>query len=88
MSATPGQVLRSVLAEAVLMGIFGTALGVLIGIPLEWYVVRVVLMDESGFVFEVLIHQLDVLRVFFGPLQVVSCQLGKVNPDLAGEDFC
>jgi len=37
-------------------------------------------------VFEVLIHQLDVLRLFCGPLQVVSCQLGKVNPDLAGED--
>ena len=37
-------------------------------------------------VFEVLIHQLDVLRLFCGPLQVVSCQLSKVNPDLAGED--
>ncbi len=37
-------------------------------------------------VFEVLIHQLNVLRLFCGPLQVVSCQLSKVNPDLAGED--
>ena len=46
--ATPAQVLRSVLAEAVLMGAFGTALGVLIGIPLEWYVLKVVLLDESG----------------------------------------
>ncbi len=53
--ATPGQVLRSVMAEAVLMGAFGTALGVLIGIPLEWYVLKVVLVDESGFVFDVVL---------------------------------
>ena len=37
-------------------------------------------------VFEVLIHQLTSLRLFCGPLRVVSCQLSKVNPDLAGED--
>lgn len=52
--ATPGQVLRSVLAEALLMGVFGTVLGILIGIPMEWYVVRVVLVDESGFLLDVL----------------------------------
>jgi putative ABC transport system permease protein len=53
--ATPGQVLRSVLAEAVLMGLFGTALGVMIGLPLEWYVLKVVLVDESGFNFDVVL---------------------------------
>ncbi len=53
--ATPGQVLRSVLAEAVLMGLFGTALGILIGLPMEWYVLKVVLVEESGFVFDVVI---------------------------------
>ena len=52
--ATPGQVVRSVLAEAALMGVFGTALGVLIGVPLEWYVLRVILLEESGFVFDVI----------------------------------
>ena len=46
--ATPGQVIRTVLAEAVLMGVFGTVLGFLIGLPLEWYVLRVVLFEESG----------------------------------------
>ena len=51
--ATPGQVLRSVLAEAMLMGIFGTALGILIGLPMEWYVLKVVLVEESGFVLDV-----------------------------------
>ncbi len=51
--ATPGQVLRSVLAEAMLMGIFGTILGILIGLPMEWYILKVVFFEESGFVLDV-----------------------------------
>src|SRR5262249_3757578 len=35
--ATQPQVLRTVLAEATLMGILGTILGLLIGLPMEWY---------------------------------------------------
>jgi putative ABC transport system permease protein len=53
--ATRGQVLGSVLAEATLMGLIGTLIGVLIGVPLEWYVLQVVIREESGFVFPVLI---------------------------------
>jgi putative ABC transport system permease protein len=53
--ATPGQVLRSVLAEAMLMGIFGTILGILIGLPMEWYVLKVIMVEESGFIFDVVI---------------------------------
>jgi len=53
--ATPGQVLRSVLAEAILMGAFGTALGILIGIPMEWYVLKLVMVEESGFVFDLVL---------------------------------
>jgi putative ABC transport system permease protein len=48
-------VLRSVLAEAMLMGVFGTVLGILIGLPMVWYVLRVVLVEESGFVLAILI---------------------------------
>jgi putative ABC transport system permease protein len=55
LGATPGQVLRSVIAEAVLMGFFGTALGILFGLPLEWYVLKVVVADESGFLFDVVV---------------------------------
>jgi putative ABC transport system permease protein len=55
LGATPGQVLRSVLAEAFLMGVFGTALGVLIGLPMEWYVLKVMFVDESGFDLDLLI---------------------------------
>ncbi|MBY0457259.1 MAG: FtsX-like permease family protein, partial [Gemmataceae bacterium] len=53
--ATPMQVLRSVLAEAFLMGVFGTALGVVIGLPMEWYTLKVIFVDESGFDLDLLI---------------------------------
>jgi putative ABC transport system permease protein len=52
--ATQAQVLGTVLAEGLLMGVIGVALGLLIGIPLEWYVLKVVLFEESGFVFPVI----------------------------------
>jgi putative ABC transport system permease protein len=61
--ATPGQVLRSVLAEAVLLGLFGTLLGILIGLPMEWYVLKVVLVDESGFVFDVVFPWREALGI-------------------------
>jgi putative ABC transport system permease protein len=47
--ASPLQVLRTVLAEAVLMGIVGALIGLLVGIPMEWYAVRVLLLEEAGF---------------------------------------
>jgi putative ABC transport system permease protein len=46
--ATPQQVFRSVLAEALLMAILGTATGLLVGAPLEWYTVRILLFVETG----------------------------------------
>lgn len=51
--ASRGQVLRSVLAEAILMGLVGSAIGLLVGIPLEWYAVRVILLEETGYSFAV-----------------------------------
>jgi putative ABC transport system permease protein len=49
--ASPGQVIRSVLAEAALMGAIGTAIGLAVGIALEWYVLKVLILEESGFLF-------------------------------------
>jgi putative ABC transport system permease protein len=63
LGATPGQVLRSVLAEAILMGLFGTALGIMIGLPMEWYILRVVLAEESGFVFDLLVPWKEALGI-------------------------
>ena len=70
--ATPGQVLRSVLAEAVLMGLFGTALGILIGLPMEWYVLRVVLVEESGFVFDVIVPWREALGIAAGAVATAA----------------
>jgi putative ABC transport system permease protein len=49
--ATQSQVIHSVLAEACLMGALGTTLGILFGIPLQWFVLQVVIFEESGFLF-------------------------------------
>lgn len=49
--ASRPQILRSVLAEAVLMGIVGAVIGFGIGILLEWYVLDILILDESGFEF-------------------------------------
>jgi putative ABC transport system permease protein len=46
--ATPMQVFRSVLAEAVLTAVLGTAAGLAVGVPLEWYTVRILLFRETG----------------------------------------
>jgi putative ABC transport system permease protein len=50
---TRAQLLQTVLAEAVLIGLVGTLLGIAVGLPMEWYVVRVVLFEETGFLFPV-----------------------------------
>jgi putative ABC transport system permease protein len=49
--ASRGQVLRSVLAEATLMGAVGAAIGFGVGLLLEWYVLDVLLPDDAGWVF-------------------------------------
>jgi putative ABC transport system permease protein len=51
--ATQGQVLRTVLAEAVLMGVIGTVIGLAVGVPVEWYCIQVILFEETGFLFPV-----------------------------------
>jgi putative ABC transport system permease protein len=51
--ASREQVLKSVLAEATLMGLFGALIGFAAGLALEWYVIRILLLDEAGFVFPV-----------------------------------
>jgi putative ABC transport system permease protein len=53
--ASRAQVIRSVLAEAGLMGVIGTALGLAVGVPLEWYVLNVIFLDEAGYLFPVII---------------------------------
>lgn len=70
--ATPGQVVRSVIWEAVLMGLFGTVLGVLIGLPMEWYVLRVVVQEESGFVFDLVVPWQQGLGIAVGAIGMAA----------------
>jgi putative ABC transport system permease protein len=70
--ATPAQVIHTVLAEAVLMGLLGTVLGFLIGVPLEWYVLRVVLFEESGFTFPLLLPWKQALGIAFGAVAIAT----------------
>ena len=49
--ATQGQVLRSVMAEAALMGMVGAVIGFVAGLLLEWYILGVVVFDEAGMIF-------------------------------------
>ncbi len=53
--STRGQVLRTVLFEALLMGLIGGVLGVAFGLLLEWYALNVVMAEEAGFRFAMLI---------------------------------
>jgi putative ABC transport system permease protein len=70
--ATPAQVLRSVLWEAALMGFFGTILGILMGLPLEWYILKVVLVEESGFVFDVVIPWRQAFSISAGAILLAT----------------
>jgi putative ABC transport system permease protein len=51
--ASRSQVIRSVLAEACLMGVIGAGIGILVAMPLQWYILQVVILDESGYLFPV-----------------------------------
>ncbi len=70
--ATPGQVIMTVLYEAILMGLFGTFLGFLIGIPLEWYVLKIVLREESGFELDLLMPWGQAFAIAGGSLFIAT----------------
>jgi putative ABC transport system permease protein len=74
------QVLRSVLAEAMLMGVIGAAIGLVFGIPMEWYIVRVLLLNEAGFVLPVTIPWLEAGVVV--ALALLIATLAGIGPAL------
>jgi putative ABC transport system permease protein len=51
--ASQARVVFLVLTEAFLMGIIGIVLGALFSIPLQWYALQVVFLEESGYAFPV-----------------------------------
>jgi putative ABC transport system permease protein len=78
--ATRPQVVHTVLAEGIFIGVVGTVLGIAIGLPLEWYAVRIILFEEAGFLFPVRIPWLET-AVITG-LAVLSATLAGLAPAL------
>jgi putative ABC transport system permease protein len=62
--ASRSQVLGTVLAEAALMGLFGALLGFLVGLFIQWYTIHLLLFDEAGFVFPMLVAWKSAAVVF------------------------
>jgi putative ABC transport system permease protein len=73
--ASRAQIVRSVLAEALLMGLIGSLIGIAAGVFLEWYSLRVIMLDDAGFTFEVLFPW-QATAVFVGFTWVVSTLAG------------
>jgi putative ABC transport system permease protein len=73
--ASRGQILGTVLAEATLMGVFGALMGFLVGLFIEWYTIRLILFDEAGFVFPMLVSWKPV-AVVFGLSVVLTAVVG------------
>src|SRR5215469_13514478 len=73
--ASRGQVLGTVLAEAALMGLFGAFLGFVVGLFIEWYTIRLILPDEAGFVFPMLVPWKPA-AVVFGLAVVLAALVG------------
>ncbi len=72
MGATQGQILFSVLAEAILMGVIGTLIGLVVGVAIEWYCVHIILFEEAGFLFPVLIPWREAALIAGGALLVAT----------------
>jgi putative ABC transport system permease protein len=78
--ATQPQVMKSVLAEAMLIGILGTILGVLMGLPMAWFLLRVVMIEESGFIFDVLFPWKEALGI--AAISVFTATLAGLLPSI------
>jgi putative ABC transport system permease protein len=51
--ASRGQIILTVLAEALLMGVLGTVMGLLVGVPLQWFALQIVMLEDTGYSFPV-----------------------------------
>ena len=80
LGATRVQVLRSVLAEAILMGVIGAAIGLLVGVAVEWYNVQVILLEETGFYMPVRIPWLEAGLIAL--MALVTATLAGLGPAL------
>ncbi|MBI2806166.1 MAG: FtsX-like permease family protein [Planctomycetes bacterium] len=78
--ASRAQVVYLVLAEAFLMGVFGCILGVVFAIPLQWYALRVIFREETGYSFAVYIPWAATALIALAALVIAT--LAGVGPAL------
>ncbi len=62
------------------MGVIGTIIGLLVGIPFQWYILNVVILEESGYLFPVYIPWLGGLLIAGAAL--VTATLAGLGPAL------
>jgi putative ABC transport system permease protein len=78
--ASRTHIIRCVLAEALLMGFIGSAIGLIVGIPLEWFALQVVILEETGYLFPVIVPWRDALLIAASAILVAA--LAGVGPAL------
>jgi putative ABC transport system permease protein len=78
--ASRAQVVYLVLAEATLMGVFGSVLGVVFAIPLQWYALQIIFPEETGFSFAVYVPWMVSAIIAVSSLLVAT--LAGVGPAL------
>ena len=78
--ASQAQVVSLVLAEASLMGLVGAVLGAVFAIPLQWYALQIIFLEEAGYVFPVYVPWFEAAG--FVVMAVVVATLAGVGPAL------
>lgn len=78
--ATRGQMVQSIIAEALLLGIVGTLLGFGVGLMLENYVVHVILYDQTGYEFAAVFPWME--TAIIAGIAIVMSSLAGLGPAL------
>jgi putative ABC transport system permease protein len=71
--ASRAQVVYLVLAEATLMGAFGSILGVILSLPLQWYALQIVFLEEAGQIFPVHVPWLEGTVIAVTAVAIAVC---------------
>ncbi len=78
--ASQAQVVYLVLAEATLMGVFGSVLGVIFAVPVQWYALQIVFLEEAGQIFPVYLPWWESVVIALAALLIAG--LAGVGPAL------
>jgi putative ABC transport system permease protein len=71
--ASQAQVVYLVLAEAALMGVFGSILGAILALPLQWYALQIVFLEEAGQIFPVYVPWLEGILIAASAVSIAVC---------------